>query len=861
METNESWGPIDWANHYRDQGIRVIPASDGHPTKDWRAFQTEPVPETLHREWFAGTSFRGVQIYAICGKASNLVVLDCDSEGAERWWRTLIGDVVDQTARVLSGGGRGHHYYFRLGEQEQRSRSGHYDHPELGSVKWDLRGEKGGVVMPPSHHRSGGRYQWEVGLDAIQPWPYPEIPGRGAHSHEGASPNGDAQSLAWLLTHPGDGGRNNWVTSVLGHYAKRIPFYDGYQLTAEMVYHQALGVEADHPYERAEFDATVQSVWSAEREKTSGVGRPQEDTGLLSGDGQRLYTLCKTKSGEVVTPFAQFDVRATSMITDPLGRTSYIMDVTRDTPEGPDVLNNAVLEAERLGSNDALSKWMSARRMIVTPPAHDLGAGTPRPTRFQMYLEAQSPRKVRSAPWMGWHDDEELGPVYVTEQGLITASGLQTDPDLIPDPRRQVIHNNWFYGFDDTPEAAMAILRELLTYHDPVTTSVFGAMWALAPIKGELMRISSLFPHLAVVAPSEAGKTNGFFDLMLQANGRCQAGGTLTAASLRDDLAAHRGGFVWVDDPSNIDDIGDLLRSAANEGNYSKKGGVNWQDTIVIPLVAPLVISAEGVEMLRERAMADRVVELDVPSPVGRQSERGQHPQWDDILELQHNVGHLSRYAGWYVQRVWQWLDVIGGSEGLRRLAITLRVGTGRQSEKLALVRLGARALAWVAGCDRWQDVLVRGTSVGGVGSIDPVEIVDAWAQGTALEDKRGPYIVSVVLPSYFSAKGFVPSYKSAPVEPVYIDNHGHLRVNVQGLAAWWLNHSRSRSDRDRAQQLGAPGALRAEARMLDWSVSTPIKGKRYHTVPLPDTQKILAEAGYDWVDLVTHTDRLQTGG
>jgi hypothetical protein len=843
---NEQWTPVDWARYYRSHGLAVVPALNGHPKQEWQRYQTEPIPEDRLIAWFMGESIRRIQMFAICGRASNLVVLDCDTEGAEQWWRDLLGPILDETARAMSGGGRGHHYYFKLGDQDQESRASHKDE----NVKWDLRAEKGGVILPPSPHRSGGVYVWERSLDHLLDWPYPDIPGRGSHSHEGAEPGGDAASLAWLLANPGDGGRNNWVTAVLGHYAKRIPFRDGYGLTAEMVWQAAVGLPADHPYERAEFEATVESVWQTEQSKWADSGPPLPAAGLLSGDGRRMFTVCKSKEqGEYVAQWSQFDMDCKAMVVDTQDRTSYIIDVTRDTASGPDKIEDAVLEAEKLGSNDALSRWFASRRMIVNPPPGDQGAPIARTTRVQMYLETQNPKLVRSSPWMGWYDDEQLGARYVTDHGLIDATGVVENAGLIPDPRHRTQQATWHYGFDDTPEDAAAVLREVMTFHEPVTTSVFGAMWALAPIKGAIMKISSLFPHLAIIAPSEAGKTNGFFDLMLQANGRLSVGGAYTAASLRDDLSVHRGGFVWIDDPSNIDDIGDLLRSAANEGNYSKKGGHNWSETIMIPLVAPIVVSAEGLEMLKERAMADRVIEIDVPSPTGRQSERGGYRQWDDILALQHSIGHLSRYGGHYVQRAFQWLDSIGGEEGMRRLALDLRVGSGRQSEKLALVRMGARALAYVLG--DWADHDVRNLPVGGVGEIDPVEIVDAWATGQSALAKRGPYIVSVVLPSYIASKGFIPTFQSVPVEPVWIDKDGRLRVNVSALADWWLKHSRSRSDRDRAQQLGAPAAMKAEAHSLEWGSTAAIKGKRYLMVTEAETKAILAEVGYDWVEVV----------
>lgn len=846
----ENWTPLEWARYYTRHGLCVIPSIDGKPKVDWKQYQTEPPAETQVEAWFKGESFRKLQIYVVCGRVSGVVVLDCDSEQAEEFWRELLGaDVLDATARSLSGSGRGHHYWFLLGEQDQPGRAAH-----RGDMKWDLRGEGGGVVVPPSPHRTGGNYVWEVPLDEMKPWPYPDIPGKGNSSIEGEA--SQSNSLAWLLQNPGEGGRNNWVTSVLGHYAKNLPFEDGFRATSELVWSIVNGLPSDHAYERDEFERTVDSVWGTERQKWDKGEQPTDRTGYLSSGGNQLYALCREKSGgEQLTRYSNFDIKAGSMVEDFDGKVTYLVDVTLGLEDGDVEKKGVVLPGERLGSNDQLSKWMAGHRMTCVSPRGDVGQTIPKATRLQMYLEAQSPKVKRSAPWMGWFDDPILGSRYITEDGIIDSTGAVSAEKvgLVPDPRKRGVESEWAYGFGDHAQASAA-LRELLTFHDPAACSVFGAIWALAPIKGAVMNVSSLFPHTAIIAPSEAGKTNGYFDLMLQANGRLSVGGTYTPASLRDDLARHRGGFVWIDDPANIDDLGDLLRAAAGEGVHSRKGGQNWSDTIHTHLVAPIVLSAEGLEMLKERAMADRTIELMVPSPVGRVSRYGDVPQWDDIVTFMNTVGHMSRFAGTYVQRAFMWLESIGGEAGLRQMLLALRVGSGRQAEKLALVRVGARCLQYICG-PKWTTVDIDGYVAGGGDPVEIVETVDAWAIGELSQMSAGPYLISVVMPTFLAAKGYVPGYRSAPHEPMFLARDGQLRVNVPALAQWWLSHSRSRSDRDRAQQLGSPKALKAEAQSMEWTQATPIKGKRYSSVDINTSLRVLEEAGYSMAEALEHAE------
>lgn len=867
----------EWLDYYLGYGLVLVPARNKIPSVEWRNYQQEPpTAESLH-SWFGGRHLAGTQMFALCGQVSGWTVLDCDTLEAEQWWGSILGiDVMEATARSLSGSGRGHHFWFRLDpERQQETRS-----MKAGVLQWDLRGEGGGVIVPPSvwvdkEGRPGPRYRWENGLDDALPWPYPEIP---THTIEPAtgqtvavSPSGDGpSSLAWLLANPGSGGRNNWVTRVLGHFAKHLRYEDGYKQTAELIYTVAAQIPSDHTYQRSEFDKTVQSVWRKERSKWT-FGKPELDNGFLVSNGHALLTMCsqgKAQEDDTLEPWSNFNMTAAAAVTTADGVTSYVVDIDRTIEGGIDQLPATVLPGEKLGSNDTLNKWMASRRLVFLTPKGDRAANMRNGARLQLYLEAQHPPRHTALPWMGYNDLPDGREVYVTEQGVITADGLiPTDQcGLIPDPRQIAMADaSWEYGFEYTIEQAQAILREVLTFHDPVVCALFGAVWALAPIKGAVMKASSLFPHLAVVAPSEAGKTNGYFDLMLQANGRLSVGGTYTPASLRDDLARHRGGFVWIDDPANIDDLGDLLRAAAGEGVHTRKGGANWSEVIRTHLVAPIVLSAEGLDMLSERAMADRTVRFEVPSPVDRLSRRGQYPQWDDIVTLQRVVGRLSRVAGHYVQSAWRHLYQMGGIDGLRHQMLELRLGSGRQAEKIAAVRTGARVLAALAGIrptDEWEYVDIGGWQVGGGDPIDVVGLVDSWAIGEVFdsEEKRvqrtGPYMVEVVIPAYLAEKGFVPSMRSAPVEPVWMDKQGTLRVNVQGLATWWQRVAGRRQDRSRAMQLGSLNALVAESKQLDMASTNPVKGRRYKTLSNEWSQSVLERAGFSYDEALAEAKR-----
>jgi len=256
--------------------------------------------------------------------------------------------------------------------------------------------------------------------------------------------------------------------------------------------------------------------------------------------------------------------------------------------------------------------------------------------------------------------------------------------------------------------------------------------------------------------------------------------------------------------------------------------------------------------MLRERAMADRVIEFDVPSPVGRQSRYGSYRQWDDVTRMMTTVGHLSRFAGNYVQLSLRWLESIGGEPGLRQMLLDLRRGEGRMAEKAAFMRAGARALAWMAG--DWSELDVDGYVAGGGEPIDMVALVDDWVVGTVANSRRGPYLTSVVIPSYIAHRGYLPSFQAAGVDPLFMDSDGLLRINVSGLAAWWQGFVRNRTDKARALQLGDVAALKTEARQFDWE-SSPVKRKRYLKMDRATTRQVLIDCDFDPDDISEHLE------
>lgn len=576
-------------------------------------------------------------------------------------------------------------------------------------------------------------------------------------------------TLAGLLADPPlQGGRNDWLSRVAGHYAK-------IHRSKEDLYWVEVREKATKivpPLSDEEVDKTAQSIWDRENENHPERGLTEEN-GFLTGNKARLFCQIARKEGDQTVydtaPYADFDIEAKGVAVD---ETSRLLYWVRLYWRGKVI--DTTLAGEVLGNENGFKTWLAARGMSVDSPFH-AQPKTPPATRILRYLNSQNPPQIKIVTTLGW--DEGLD-VFVTHDGVITGEGRKPKEEagVVANPallERDVAP--YSYGFAHDQAEARRVLDEVLSFQEEQTSSLFGAWWAACLLKPQFQERLSIFPFFGIEAASESGKTNGFFDLMVALHGNTRGQVVPTKPVLRDLASANKSGIVWADDLDNLEPYGELLRASTSNGTASKmeadRSGIrNTQ------VVAPVLISGEALGFDSQKALVDRSVVLRISSPKGRVSRHDpSRPQWDDVVALKRqypdSAGGLSSLAGHYVQHA-----MAHQKQALRALATEARKASGRHGDKLAVLRAGALLLDSLLGHDgAWE------------GQGEHYRRVDAWAgangeglaQDNALTIKVLPWALNLF--DYPDEPEVVEGGKFGGMKtPAFVE--GDLKANQTGL-------------------------------------------------------------------------------
>lgn len=143
-----------------ERGLAVFPVDGKRPLLAWRT-ESSSDPETVAGMGWSGATGIGVD----CGK-SGLVVVDIDDLDAVAELSDQLGWDPTRDETLVSRTGRGGmHLFYRAGSTEVKNSASRV----VNGI--DIRGSGGFVVIPPSLHESGERYQW---LTEHEPAPIPE---------------------------------------------------------------------------------------------------------------------------------------------------------------------------------------------------------------------------------------------------------------------------------------------------------------------------------------------------------------------------------------------------------------------------------------------------------------------------------------------------------------------------------------------------------------------------------------------------------------------------------------------------------------------------------------------------------------
>ncbi|WP_060176886.1 phage/plasmid primase, P4 family [Streptomyces sp. IMTB 1903] len=280
-----------WAE-YHAQGLTVFPVKRGdkHPGdmgikwgEDWVKKGRPTFPDLA--DVYGTLTFRGHGLWLATGQVSKRVVLDLDSDAATDHWRGRLGEAVFNSAlKVSTGrdGGSKRHLHFRIRPDDDRPWPGHSD----DTLGYDFRGDGGGVIMPPSFHKSGRRYEWLDGklMDAPECLRKENQP-RQQKAAQGPCPEGSKVVQALMLD-PLLGARgNNWLASIAGTMAKAFFSEDLYRAVLWNI-NQA---SAD-PIEEDAFTKTVGSIWRSEQQEGPRMPSPDSPVKVARQIIERMWT-------------------------------------------------------------------------------------------------------------------------------------------------------------------------------------------------------------------------------------------------------------------------------------------------------------------------------------------------------------------------------------------------------------------------------------------------------------------------------------------------------------------------------------------------------------------------------------------
>lgn len=672
---------------------------------------------------------------------------------------------------------------------------------------------KGYIVLPPSTHRSGAVYTL-VSQATPTVFPAELLPDR-SKSRRTTKSTAETSPALRLLSLPRDADQlgDDAMSVVAGYLARYIPDREHWAALLGAINAGLSDPLSDQAMSKKD------GIWEKHQQTLANKEAKELDDearGWLFELGEAGYsTPIETRESVDYMPWSDFRVQAKGLVIEPDNQV-WIVDFTR--ADGS-VLENQRLSTHVMASTSRLREWLLGKGMVL----HDHAADKRKHAggRLMKLLQSQDAPVLMSRDHYGWCDQTSA---FLTMDGEVTAEGLRPFTEVYPEDRLRADAPT-VYRWDCDLDQARSWLTRVLALQAPTETMKIGSWLMMLFLRGQW---SGRLPGILVDASAGSGKTL-FFQLLSKLAGVQADGEELTHAVARDMLSANSSGFIWLDDVATKEDMQQLIRKAMTQGSVRKKtkvDGADWTSK-VIPLRASAIISGEGTDWFRQKAMRDRFIDVRFTL-----DETTRTPDADKLSKED-----LGAASGVLLQEALKHAHLLADLDAELKSDVVER---DRQAQ--AVLRMGSRILDLVLSTGDHYSAMA-----------------DAWFNGDSEQINRGHASENVleVFPSLWSGLGYPHQAGQHNVAyPIWYDEISATFWIAGKRAAEAWNERRNVSSRQR--QLTDYAAIQKE---LDACGATVSKNKKipgsergtvsYRQLPKRYSDMVLANAG---VELGEHT-------
>lgn len=636
--------------------------------------------------------------------------------------------------------------------------------------------DKGYVVLPPSKHVRGVRYAVRYGVEPVV-FPADMVPERA--TKPAVRRKTAVSPVVRLLTLPRDSEElgDDAMAKVAGWVARVVPDVEHFDALLGAI-NQGLAAPLD-----GTALAKKRGIWEKHQQHLAELRSASVDDEargwLFAREPTGYDTPIENRDGTVeYMAVTDFSLKATGVIVSSnYSRRVFIVDCY--LADGT-VITGQKIDTDTMCDTARFKKWLARRGMNVYDHRKDPRGGV-LGQRLIKLLESQQPTALQSRDYYGWCDETQA---FITELGEVTINGLQPFTKVHPEDKLRTDAPSMF-RFDADLASARDWLQRVLALQPEVESAKIGAWAMMLLLRGQWQ---GLLPGLLVQASAGTGKTR-YFQLLFKLLGSTNEGESLTLPAMRDKLLGNTSNAVWLDDVALGDREQQLMRGAITSGKVThKQQGLDGWETVEKTMRASIVVSGEGVDWYRQKALRDRFIEVQFTTDIRTVDA-------DKLL-----VEDIGRGSGALLVSILSNASRLGELEALREGV------TQRDDHARTTLRIGARILDAVLGTGhKWTRIL------------------DGWYLGSAQEESKGQSGENVlnVIPTLWTRLGEPKGPGVGALKfPVWYDEvEKTFWINAKNVADQWNQTQRGLNDRLR--QLTNPASITRELDACGASEST----------------------------------------